>query len=169
MSQGDDRVSATLTIDVPAEVVFDLLADPVTHASIDGTGWVCGTVDTAPLTAPGQVFRMAMHHPDHPDGDYQTANRVQVLDRPRAISWHTGYDKDDGTLGFGGWLWRYDLTPAGPGSTEVTLSYDWSAVPDSIRAYLSFPPFPPEHLSRSLAHLAELATAARLAEEDGLA
>jgi uncharacterized protein YndB with AHSA1/START domain len=160
MSQGEDRVSASLTVRAPAEVVFDLLADPATHASIDGTGWVCGAVDSEPLTAPGQVFKMDMHHPDHPDGDYRTANRVQVLDRPRAISWHTGYVKDDGTLGFGGWLWRYDLAPAGPGSTEVSLSYDWSAVPESIRAYLSFPP---DHLSRSLAHLAELATAAGLA------
>ena len=56
-------------------------------------------------------------------------------------------------------MWRYDLTPAGPRSTKVTLSYDWSAVPDSIREYLSFPPFPPfppDHLSNSLAHLADL-------------
>jgi uncharacterized protein YndB with AHSA1/START domain len=163
MSQGDDRVSASLTVDAPVEVVFDLLADPATHASIDGTGWVCGAVDTEPLTAPGQVFTMAMHHPDHPDGDYRTANRVEVLDRPRAISWHTGYAKDDGTLGFGGWLWRYDLRPLSTSSTEVTLSYDWSAVPASIREYLSFPPFPPDHLSRSLAHLAQLATAPGLA------
>jgi hypothetical protein len=163
VSQGDDRVSASLTVDAPVEVVFDLRADPATHASIDGTGWVCGAVDTAPLTAPGQVFTMAMYHPDHPDGDYRTANRVEVLDRPRAISWHTGYAKDDGTLGFGGWLWRYDLRPLSTSSTEVTLSYDWSAVPASIREYLSFPPFPPDHLSRSLAHLAQLATA------DGLA
>ena len=51
--------------------------------------------------------------------------------------------------------------PAGPSGTEVTLSYDWSAVPDSLRQQLPFPfpPFAPDHLSNSLAHLAELATA----------
>lgn len=59
---------------------------------------------------------------------------------------------------FGGWVWRYDLEPAGPGRTRVTLTYDWSAVPDRIREYLRFPPFPPDHLSNSLAHLAGLAT-----------
>src|SRR5947209_5919076 len=80
-----------------------------------------------------------MHHPNHPDGDYQTANKVHVLDPPRAIGWLTGYDpKGDGHLEFGGWFWRYDLAPLGPSETEVTLTYDWSAVPQSIREYLHF-------------------------------
>jgi membrane protein implicated in regulation of membrane protease activity len=61
-------------------------------------------------------------------------------------------------LRFGGWTWRYDLTPVGPANTTVTLSYDWSAVPDSLREHIGFPPFPPEHLDNSLAHLAELVT-----------
>jgi uncharacterized protein YndB with AHSA1/START domain len=152
----DEHVNATTTIDAPVEVVFAVLADPTRHAAIDGTGWVCESIDSEPLTAPGQVFRMAMYHPKHPDGGYEISNRVTVLDRPRAIAWEPGYDSGDGTLGFGGWVWRYDLVAAGPGSTEVTLTYDWSAVPASIREYLTFPPFPPDHLSNSLAHLAEL-------------
>jgi hypothetical protein len=53
------------------------------------------------------------------------ANRVQVFDPPRAISWEPGTDAGDGSLQFGGWACRYDLTPAGPSRTEVTLSYDW--------------------------------------------
>jgi hypothetical protein len=153
----DESISATESIDAPAEVIFALLADPAKHAAIDGTGWVRGPVDSEPLTAAGQIFRMAMYHANHPDGGYQTANRVQVLDRPSAISWEPGYDTGDGDLSFGGWVWRYDLTPTGPCRTEVTLSYDWSAVPDSIRQYLSFPPFAPDHLGNSLAHLADLA------------
>ncbi|MGH3418089.1 MAG: phosphotransferase [Streptosporangiaceae bacterium] len=39
----------------------------------------------------------------------------------------------------------------------ATLTYDWSAVLQSIREYLQFPPFGPEHLINSLRHLAELA------------
>lgn len=101
---------------------------------------------------------MSMYHPNHPDGNYQTANRVRVFDPPHAICWEPGYDADDGTLRFGGWTWRYDLTPTGTGNTTVTLSYDWSAVPDAIREHIGFPPFPPEHLGNSLAHLAELVT-----------
>ena len=58
-------------------------------------------------------------------------------------------------------VWRYDLVPLGPSETEVTLTYDWSAVPRFRREYIQFPPFSPEHLANSLHHLAELATAAQ--------
>jgi uncharacterized protein YndB with AHSA1/START domain len=151
-----DTLSATTIINAPAEAVFAVLADPASHAAIDGTGWVREAPDSRPLTAAGQVFRMNMYHPNHPNKDYQMANQIQVFDQPRAISWKPGYDTDDGGLGFGGWVWRYDLTPAGTTATEVTLSYDWSAVPDDIRERIGIPPFPPEHLSNSLDHLAAL-------------
>lgn len=152
----EENVRATLTIAASATKVFAVLADPTTHAAIDGTGWVQEPADRAPLTESGQLFRMDMYHPDHPVGDYQVVNQVQTFDTPRAISWLTGTEKD-GRLEFGGWIWRYDLTPLGPSKTEVTLTYDWSAVPDFIREYLQFPPFGPEHLINSLRHLAELA------------
>jgi hypothetical protein len=153
-----ENVSTTLTIAVPVATVFAVLADPTTHAAIDGTGWVQESVDRAPLTEVGQIFRMDMYHGDHPDGDYQVVNKVVVLDAPHAIGWLTGYRKDDGDLEFGGWIWRYDLVPLGPSETEVTLSYDWSGVPEYIRGrVIQFPPFGPEHLPNSLRHLAGLA------------
>src|SRR5215207_8416056 len=80
-SMADDRVSATTVINAPAEAIFAVLTDPASHAAIDGTGWVCETVDSEPLTAARQIFRMSMYHPNHPDGNYQTANRIRVLDR----------------------------------------------------------------------------------------
>ena len=49
-------------------------------------------------------------------------------------------------------------------NTTVTLTYDWSAVPDSIRERIGFPPLSPEppitpeHLGNSLARLSELMT-----------
>src|SRR3954452_21204842 len=155
----DDRVSATMIINAPAEAIFAVLTDPAKHAAIDGTGWVRETLDSQPLTAAGQIFRMSMYHPNHPDVIYQTANRVQVFDPPTTISWEPGYNAGDGTLRFGGWTWRYDLTPAGLSNTTVTLSYNWSAAPAPIRENIGSPPFPPEHLASSLALLAELVTA----------
>jgi uncharacterized protein YndB with AHSA1/START domain len=155
----DETVSATTIINAPAEAVFAVLADPAKHAAIDGTGWVREPLDSQPLTAAGQVFRMAMYHANHPDGNYQMANRVQVFGPPHAISWEPGQDTGDGSLRFGGWVWRYDLAPAGPSGTKVTLSYDWSAVPGYVRQHIGFPPFPPDHLGNSLAHLAGLVTA----------
>ena len=88
-STGDqENVSATLTVAGPAARVFAVLADPTTHAAIDGTGWVQEAADRAPL---------------------------------------------------------------GPSETEVTLTYDWSAVPQFIRERgIQFPPFSPEHLTNSL-------------------
>ncbi|MEU8800725.1 hypothetical protein [Spirillospora sp. NPDC048819] len=152
-----ESVSATLTVAAPVARVFAVLADPTTHSAIDGTGWVQEPADRALLTEVGQVFRMDMYHSGHPDGDYRVANKVAVLDPPRAIGWMTGTEADDGRLEFGGWIWRYDLARLGPSETEATLTYDWSAVPQSIREYLQFPPFGPEHLINSLHHLAELA------------
>ena len=76
---------------------------------------------------------------------------------PRIISWKPGYmSPETGQLEFGGWIWRYDLTPLGPDQTEVTLTYDWSAVGPDPRQRIQFPPFPPDHLENSLSHLAAI-------------
>jgi hypothetical protein len=151
-------VSATLTVAAPATTVFEVLADPVSHAAIDGTGWVRRPVDQAPLSEVGQLFRMDMRFGAHPDGDYRVVNRVEVFDSPHAIGWLTGTENEDGSVELGGWLWRYDLTPLAPSETRVTLSYDWSAVPRHIRDRgIPFPPFGPDHLANSLRHLAGLA------------
>lgn len=151
-----DSVSATAIVPAASDAVFAVLANPAMHAAIDGTGWVCEPVDVQPLTGAGQVFRMAMYHPRHPDGSYQTANEVLVFDPPRAIAWRTGYDAGGGQLRFGGWVWRYDLAPVDSGKTQITLTYDWSAVSDTARELIGFPPFGPDHLDNSLTHLTEL-------------
>jgi hypothetical protein len=150
-------MSASLNVAVPAAKVFAVLADPTAHGAIDGTGWIQEAIDRGPLSEVGQIFRMDMHHANHPDVDYRVVNKVQVLDPPRAIAWLTGRQKGNGELEFGGWFWRYDLAPLGPSETEVTLTYDWSAVPQFIRDRgIPFPPFGPEHLPDSLDHLAEI-------------
>jgi hypothetical protein len=152
-----ERVTASITIEAVSEAVFAVLADPSAHAAIDGTGWVRGSLDGDRITAAGQVFRMAMYHPNHPDKDYKMANLVEVFDEPRAIAWKPGTESPEtGELSFGGWIWRYDLEATGPSLTTVTLTYDWSAVPPHIREYIQFPPFGPDHLDNSLQHLSDL-------------
>jgi hypothetical protein len=155
-----EQVTASITIDAAPDAVFAVLADPSAHAAVDGTGWVRGTMGRERISAAGQVFRMAMYHPNHPDGDYEIANLVEVYDEPRRIGWKPGTESaETGELSFGGWTWRYDLDPIGPSATRVTLTYDWSAVPPHVREYLHFPPFAPDHLDNSLQHLAALVTA----------
>ena len=164
----EEKVSAKTTVHAPVDTVFAVLADPTTHEAIDGTGWVRESHDGKPLTATGQIFRMAMYHDNHPNKHYEMANRVEVFDPPRAIAWQPGAepghipghpDPDDANLEYGGWIWRYELEPVGDDRTDVTLTYDWSGVPPQKREAIQFPPFDPQHLKNSLQHLAELAQA----------
>jgi hypothetical protein len=150
-------MTATITIDAAPEDVFAVLADPTAHPGIDGTGWVREALDPAPLTAAGQLFRMAMYHEHHPDKDYEIANRVEVLEPPTAIGWKPGTrSPDTGEVESGGWTWRYDLAATDATRTEVTLTYDWSSATAEAREIIQFPPFGRDHLDRSLQHLAAL-------------
>src|SRR4051812_6872118 len=154
----DERVSVSTTIAAAPEAVFAVLADPSAHADIDGTGWVRESLDGDRITAAGQVFRMAMYHPNHPDKDYKMANLVEVFDEARAIAWKPGTESPEtDELSFGGWIWRYALEAPGPSRTRVTLTYDWSAVEPKVREYTQFPPFAQDHLDNSLQHLSDLA------------
>lgn len=152
-----DILRTTATVSAPAEAVFAVLADPARHAAIDGTGWVRESLDGRVISETGQMFRMAMYHANHPDGRYEMANKVLVFDPPGAIAWEPGQQVPGGDdVEFGGWIWRYDLSPADDGRTHVTLTFDWSAVPQAIREEIGFPPFSVEHLENSLQHLADL-------------
>ena len=155
-----ETISATVMIDAAPETVFAVLADPAQHPGIDGTGWLRESRTTDPVTASGQLFGMAMYHELHPDKDYEIVNLVTVFDAPKSIAWEPGQYGPDGELSRGGWCWRYDLRPVDSSRTEVTLTYDWSGATPEARRVLEFPPFPPEHLDRSLANLGRLATSA---------
>ena len=154
-----ETISVSITIKAPAEAIFAILVDPANHTAIDGTGWVRDPLDPQILTGPGQIFRMAMYHAGHPNGNYEMANRVEVFDPPHAISWKPGYDPGDGNLRFAGWIWRYNIAPLDPSESEVSLSYDWSGVPEDVRQQGQFPPFSPDHLDNSLIRLAQLVVA----------
>lgn len=150
-----EHVRATATIAAPAKAVFAVLADPSRHAAIDGTGWVTAAVDSEPITKRGAHFRMRMYHRDHPEGAYETVNEVIDYEESTVLAWRTGYvEPGSGRLTFGGWWWRYDLTPLGPDRTSVTLTHDWSDVGPGPREYLTFPAFADDHLDNSLRHLA---------------
>ena len=157
-------MSATTTINAPAQTVFDVLADPSTHAAIDGTGWVRESLDGVRLTETGQVFRMAMYHDNHPDKDYEMANKVVVYDPPHAIAWEPGQDSaGDGNLSVR-WLDLALRPEAGrsvrDGGQAVLRLVGGAAI--SARAH-PVPAVRLEHLDNSLKHLAELAERARSA------
>src|SRR5688572_7752558 len=79
----DENLTAQRRIGAAPGAVFALLADPANHAAIDGTGWVRGPLQSGTrITAEDEVFDMAMYHPQHPDGDYEIANRVVAFEPP---------------------------------------------------------------------------------------
>lgn len=109
---GDDKVVCGIRF-VPAEpqAIFDLLADPSQHASIDGSGSVRSSAPDAPqrLTL-GSKFSMSMKL----GLPYKITNEVVEFDEPSLIAWqHMGKH-----------IWRYRLRPV-EGGTEVTEEFDF--------------------------------------------
>lgn len=161
----DGRYVASRTIAAASQQVFALLTDPARHHETEPTDWVRGSLeeDPAPLTEVGQLFGIEMFH-ENAHGRYDMHNRVIAFEQDRTIAWEPGQYGPGGELGTGGWTWRYDLAPAGgqgdgSSATEVTLTYDWSAVPDQLRREFGLPPFPPSFLEESLAALDRAVTA----------
>jgi hypothetical protein len=108
----DDKVVRGIRF-VPAEpqAIFDLLADPAQHATIDGSGSVRSSNDDAPKRlALGTKFAMSMKL----GVPYKITNEVVEFDEPSLIAWRH----------MGGHIWRYRLRSV-EGGTEVTEEFDW--------------------------------------------
>ncbi|RYJ07651.1 MAG: dimethyladenosine transferase [Actinomycetales bacterium] len=114
----NDTLSVERTIAAPASAIFAYLSDAAKHQEIDGSGTVRGTRgDSEPLSI-GSVFGMAMHM----GVGYRTKNTVIELVPDQRIAWQT-----TGLGGLvGGRIWRYELEPAGEGSTLVRETWDVS-------------------------------------------
>lgn len=152
MTVDTERYVVTRTIAARPEAIFAVLADPSRHHSTEPTDWVRDAVDTAPITAAGQIFAMNMYL-TQAGGDYVTYNLVNVFDKDRAIGWLPGVLDDAGNHTAGGWSWRYDLAANGD-RTDVTLTYDWSATPQDFRDRVGeMPLFSEDYLAASLASL----------------
>jgi uncharacterized protein YndB with AHSA1/START domain len=106
-------VSVTKTIDAPRQAVFDLLADPVKHPLMDGSGTVLAARGGNPerLTL-GAKFGMDMKM----GLPYRIRNTVVEFEEGTLIAWRH----------FFGHRWRWELRDAGDGRTEVTETFDWS-------------------------------------------
>lgn len=146
----EQSITVNRTIDASAKDLFDVLSLPARHAEIDGSGFVVSDDRADRITGSGQVFTMNMTG-DHMDGDYQTDNHVTGYDEGRLLAWQTAPAGTDPK----GWQWVWELTPTGPDSTEVTLTYDWSGVTDQdLLKRISFPFVSREQLDASLGNLA---------------
>jgi len=118
-STNDDKVVRGIRF-VPAEpqAIFDLLADPSQHATIDGSGSVRGSSsDTPERLTLGSKFGMSMKL----GMPYKITNEVVEFDEPSLIAWRH----------MGGHIWRYRLRTV-DGGTEVTEEFDWRPSKSSL-------------------------------------
>jgi uncharacterized protein YndB with AHSA1/START domain len=105
MADDEKVVRVERTIAAPAEVIFEILADPSQHSVIDGSGSVKGARGDAPARlALGTRFGMDMRI----GLPYRMTNEVVEFEEGRLIGWRH----------VGGHVWRYRLEPADeePGS-----------------------------------------------------
>ncbi|OBB59214.1 ATPase [Mycobacterium sp. 852013-51886_SCH5428379] len=152
MNAGSERYVVTRRIAAPTADVFAVLADPGRHQDTEPGDWVRTALEGRQITQVGQIFGMNMYL-EQIGGHYVMHNLVKVFEPERTIEWLPGQLDESGAHDAAGWSWRYDLAPAADG-TEVTLTYDWSATPDALRAEIGgLPPFPEEYLAESLATL----------------
>jgi uncharacterized protein YndB with AHSA1/START domain len=121
MTDTNDAVSVERVIAAPAERIFGLLADPVRHHDIDGSGTVRDAKERGERLQLGSKFGMNMHL----GVNYSMVSEIIEFDDGKRIAWQTGPGKDWQRGLFGGRIWRYELEPAGDG-TLVRETWDVS-------------------------------------------
>ena len=105
-------VSRSTIVPAPAQMIFDLLADPRRHGEIDGSG----SIQSAQLDAPERLSLNATFGMKMKIGlPYKITNTVVEFEEGKTIAWRH----------FGGHIWRYILEPV-DGGTKVTEQFDWN-------------------------------------------
>lgn len=146
----EHKITATRTIDAPADAVFNVLSNPEWHARVDGSGLVQSDDVSDRITHVGQKFVMNMEW-NKMGGSYKTENYVVGYDENKLLAWKTATEGDEPP----GWQWIWELQSQGSETTEVSVTYDWSHVTDKeVLKKVSFPAIPQEDLETSLENLA---------------
>jgi len=105
-------VTRSTIVPAPAQMIFDLLADPRRHSEIDGSG----SVQSAQINAPERLSLNATFGMQMKIGlSYKITNTVVEFEEGKTIAWRH----------FGGHIWRYILEPV-DGGTKVTEQFDWN-------------------------------------------
>lgn len=146
----DTKISASRTIDAAPEDIFDVLNNPERHAQLDGSGMVVSDDTSDRITRTGQKFTMNMQW-DQMGGDYKTDNHVIGYEENKLLAWKTAPAGEEPP----GWEWVWELKSHSHDSTEVSVTYDWSAVTDKeVLKQVDFPAVSEEDLESSLGNLA---------------
>jgi len=110
-----NTAAARITIDAPAQVIFDLLANPAAHQRFDGSGTVKSPVSGPKRLYLGARFGMAMKI----KVPYRIKNTVVAFEENKKITW----------CHLMKWTWCYELQAINENQTVVTESFDASKIP----------------------------------------
>ena len=107
--------AARITIEAPAQKIFDYLADPYAHAYFDGSGTVNKALRAPERLYLGAKFGMGMKI----RVPYRITNKVVAFEEGKLVTW----------AHFGRWTWSYQLKSLGENLTEVTEVFDFNPSP----------------------------------------
>jgi uncharacterized protein YndB with AHSA1/START domain len=117
-------VSASREIAAGPGRIFELIADPAQQPRWDGNDNLAEAPAGQRVRRAGEVFTMTLTH----DGAIRE-NHVVEFEEGRRIAWRPAEPGKPPP----GHLWRWELEPAGPSSTRVTCTYDWTQLTDPQR------------------------------------
>lgn len=125
MSTSDDTriVSASRDIAAPADLLFDLIADPARQPEWDGNDNLTEAAPGQRVRAVGDVFTMTLTN------SQVRENHITEFDEGRLIAWKPSPVGEPAP----GHLWRWALAPLADGATRVTHTYDWTQLHDEQR------------------------------------
>ena len=121
-SGSPNTTAAQIIIIAPASRIFDLLANPSSHKLFDGSQTIQKSVSGPERLFLGAKFSMAMKI----KLPYRIKNTVVAFEENKKISW----------CHLMKWTWSYELTELDNGSTQVTESFDASAIPGYAARWL---------------------------------
>jgi uncharacterized protein YndB with AHSA1/START domain len=116
-------VRASRDVAAPADVIFELIADPAQQPRRDGNDNLTDAPAGQRVRGVGAVFTMSIY-----TGAVRE-NHVEEFDEGRLIAWRPS----EPGMPPPGHLWRWELDPLDGGHTRVTHTYDWSRLTDEKR------------------------------------
>jgi uncharacterized protein YndB with AHSA1/START domain len=163
-TMADGFLAVTRRVEVPADELFALVADPANHPLIDGSGMVRETVPAARLAAVGDAFVMNMHHDEW--GAYQMRNEVIEFEDGRRLVWEPARIVEPGPdgeekLDCAHYRWGWEFAPDGPDATQVTETFDCTRSPQWLHEAVKEGEGWRDAMTASLVKLALLAQAVR--------
>lgn len=120
---GTRIVSVTRDIAAPADLIFDLIADPARQPEWDGNDNLAEATTGQRVRAEGEVFTMTLTN-----GQVRE-NHITEFGEGRLIAWRPAPVGEAAP----GHLWRWELEQLGDGGTRVTHTYDWTQLHDEQR------------------------------------